>query len=149
MSARQTSKYWVRSSRTSSASRLSERVVKPTRSANSTETIRRSVAGGAAAEARSRGRLAPPSSPIPHSSQYLASGLAGVEQPGHTRAYGAPHSEQNLLSGRLWAPQLGQATANTCECVGASSIADRRRNAGPELPCHPVAAGGQETPHDG
>src|SRR3989304_3783513 len=41
------SKYFDRSSRTSSESRASESAVKPTRSANSTETSRRSETGAA------------------------------------------------------------------------------------------------------
>ena len=45
ISLRQVSKYRVRSSLTSSESRDSESVVNPTRSANSTETRRRSAVG--------------------------------------------------------------------------------------------------------
>src|ERR1700694_3113952 len=110
------SKYRVRSPRTSSASRFSDREGKPTRSANRTDTSRRCADAGSGtccAEpwAERAGCGAQPGWPtcVPHSSQNLASGRSGVEQLAQVRAKAAPHSEQNLLPARLSAPQLGQA----------------------------------------
>src|SRR5207245_2797481 len=94
------------SSRTSSASRVSESVVNPTRSANSTETRRRSDAGAATlVSAPSRGG-APTG--VPHSSQNSAPGRSLVPHVAHWPASGAPHWKQNLPSDRFSAPQLGQ-----------------------------------------
>ena len=60
----------------SSASRPSEAVVKPTRSAKSTETSRRSAAG-AARRRRVGGRRLPATSAVPHSPQNFAVGGFG------------------------------------------------------------------------
>ena len=89
------SKYRERSSRTSSASRVSDRGVKPTRSANSTDTTRRSVTasvigGGGAAE----GAFSPRG--VPHSLQKRASEAFGVPQEGHGWRSGAPQLLQNF-----------------------------------------------------
>jgi hypothetical protein len=93
MSERLASKYRVSSSRTSSASRDSASVVNPTRSANRTDTSRRSatgadwvVAGSGAAAADTPG-LGAPASAVPHSPQnFWPDGLC------------AEHREQIILS---------------------------------------------------
>src|SRR5581483_1711770 len=88
------------SSRTSSASRDSESVVKPTRSAKRTETRRRSAAAvvtGAAA----------PWSAAPHSPQNFSPPAIPAPQDGHACASAVPHSVQNFLPSWFSARQLG------------------------------------------
>src|SRR5579872_5165837 len=101
---RATSKYAERSSRTSSASRPSESVVKPTRSAKSTDTRRRSAAAAGRAGAASAARG------LPHSPQKRAPGSFGEPQAGQARASGAPHSPQNLRPSAFSVPQEAQRT---------------------------------------
>jgi hypothetical protein len=105
------SKYLDRSSRTSSASRCSESVVKPTRSANRTDTRRRSVAGPVPLGATAAGGASGRASALrgePHSPQNLLSGVFGAEHDGQTSASGAPHSLQNFRPRSFSVPQLGQ-----------------------------------------
>src|SRR6266498_2333125 len=102
------SKYFERSSRTSSASRDSESVVNPTRSANSTDTSRRSAEGAGDREAAA-GAGAPPRAE-PHAPQNLFVGGFGVPHDAHTLASGLPHAPQNLLVSAFSAPHVGQVT---------------------------------------
>src|SRR4051794_29759402 len=98
--ARARSKYADSSSRTASGSRDSDSGVNPTRSANSSETTRRSETGSTGGAvglgvAESAGGVAPPAdgaSGVPHSLQNLPS--AGAPQLGQTALTAAPHSEQ-------------------------------------------------------
>src|SRR4051812_19174868 len=108
-------KYRSRSSRTVSASRDSERVVKPTRSANRIDTRRRSAvgvpgspgAGVAPALRRS----------VPHSPQNLTPGALDVPHVGQAVASGVPHSPQNFLPGSFVVPQTGQSNRISCPRV--------------------------------
>src|SRR6266511_2398318 len=104
MSVRLVSKYRDRSSRTSSASRFSDSVVNPTRSANSTDTSRRSEVGASVTSAAS----AP--SGAPHWPQNRSSGSLAAPHEGQATARGLPHREQNRRPGRFSVPQLGQVT---------------------------------------
>src|SRR5439155_23402931 len=110
----QVSKYRVRSSRTSSGSLLSESEVNPTRSANSTETSRRSAAGAGAGSAGlvawAVAPVPPPFSPEPHSPQNLAAGGLAEPQAGHARARRFPHSKQNLRPASFSLPHTLQRT---------------------------------------
>src|SRR3954454_24596958 len=115
MMSRDRSKYRVRRSRVSSASRLSARVVNPTRSANRIETRRRSATGaatagvgwgtrGAATDARG------PTNDVAHSPQNLTVGSFPAPHFGHTTTRGEAHSPQNLRPAVLGAPQFEQIT---------------------------------------
>ena len=90
--------------RTSSASRASENVVKPTRSTNRTDTSRRSVPPAPRAR-RSARPAGSPSRPArrravdPHSPQNLSSAALAVPQVGQASASRWPHSLQNLRPG--------------------------------------------------
>src|SRR3990172_10899963 len=105
------SKYFDRSSRTSSESRASESAVKPTRSANSTETSRRSETGAATSP---RGPtelgagLAPGANGVPHSPQNFTVGGLSVPQLGQASASDVPHSPQNLRPPSFSAPHASQ-----------------------------------------
>jgi hypothetical protein len=79
----------------SSASRPSDALVKPTRSAKSTETSRRSATGGAAVGTDRVGAGA--ASAVPHSPQNFTPGAFGDPQFAHATASGVPHSPQNFL----------------------------------------------------
>src|ERR1700736_1738388 len=111
MTLRAVSKYRVRTSRTSSGSRLSDRVVKPTRSAKSTDTTRRSVAGMTVSP------TPPVSGPsaraAPQSPQNFSPGWFAPPQAGHATASGAAHWAQNLRPGRFSAPQREQTNTAT------------------------------------
>src|SRR6266511_2867565 len=113
MSRRHVSKYADSNSRTSSGSRASLSVVNPTRSANSTETSRRSDDAAARpfgrAAATPAGSTALPSA-VPHSPQNRSDGSFGAPQDGHTTASGDPHDEQNFLPSRFTVPQFPQVT---------------------------------------
>src|SRR5438477_6600213 len=106
MSCREVSKYPESSSRTSSASRDSESDVNPTRSANSTETSRRSDSWGAAGVGTGEG--APSESAVPHSPQNLALGAFAVPQLGQARTRRLPHSAQNFRPASFSVPQAEQ-----------------------------------------
>src|SRR5436189_3116692 len=113
MSVRHASKYRVRSSRTSSASRDSLSPVNPTRSANRTETRRRSAVGAAAGGASGgpttgAERAAASPSGDPHSPQNLTPGSFAAPQTGQPTASARPHSPQNFLPALFAAPQLEQ-----------------------------------------
>lgn len=87
----------------SSASRVSDAVVNPTRSMKSTETTRRSATGvGGLAGAGST------PSGEPHSPQNFVSGAFVLPQVGHAAASEEPHSPQNFRPGSFAAPQLLQ-----------------------------------------
>ena len=97
--ARAVSKYRDSSSRTSSGSRcLGEACVNPTRSANSTDTIRRSAAGSI----RGAGG---PSIGDPQAPQYRSSGSLAVPHAGHRASSGVPQLPQNRRPARFSAPQ--------------------------------------------
>src|SRR3954453_17936213 len=123
MTARARSKYADNNSRTASGSRLSDNGVKPTRSANRSETMRRSETGtasaGAAASAAATGgelatsaAVAAAPSDAPHSLQNFPE-PAAAPHCGHVAAMDAPHSEQNFAPARLAAPQLRQTSSAT------------------------------------
>ena len=106
-------------SRTSSASRSSAKGVKPTRSAKSTLTRRRSatlasdpggvwVAGVAV--------TAPATSGVAHSEQNLAVGPFDVPQLGQATARRVAHSEQNFAPGVFSVPQFEQITGDLATC---------------------------------
>src|SRR5206468_6077265 len=84
-----------------------------TRSANNTDTKRRSAAGasrrctGTAAAAPGK-----PASDAPHSKQNFRPGSFGVPQAGQSAANPAPHSPQNFASARFSAPQLEQTVTS-------------------------------------
>ncbi len=112
--ARLVSKYVSSSARTSSASRDSDRVVKPTRSAKRTETRRRSVVGlalePAPADGDALGVAAASASPsaLPHSPQNLAPGVFAEPQVEQLTARRWPQFRQNFLPGSFSAAQLVQ-----------------------------------------
>src|SRR5436189_6387974 len=112
MILRQESKYRDSSSRTSSASRDSDSGVKPTRSANSTETRRRSATGASTVA------VAPVAAPLadasprgaPQSPQNL---FPGGFSPPHVEqliARALPQSLQNRLPAGFSAPQFAHVT---------------------------------------
>jgi hypothetical protein len=96
--------------------------VKPTRSAKSTETKRRStpVAAGAAA-ARA----------FPHSPQKRSSGSFAAPQVGHAIASGEPHSAQNFRPDRFSRPHDRQvtppSTAAMAQSIGSGRTAAKLR----------------------
>src|SRR3989442_8598093 len=100
------SKYLDRRSRTSSASQDSDKEVNPTRSANSTETSRRSVSGASREAAGAASWSTAVWSPIgaPHSPQNFAPTTLGDPHEGQATARRAPHSPQNLRPGSLSEP---------------------------------------------
>ncbi len=89
----------------SSASRPSEAVVKPTRSAKRTETSRRSATGSCFGVSTER---ACESATAPHSEQNFAPAARGAEHDAHVRASVAPHSEQNFAPIAFSVPQAPQ-----------------------------------------
>ena len=95
--ARAVSKYRDSSSRTSSGSRPSAWVVKPTRSVNSTDTIRRSAAGSSCGAGASIGE--------PQAPQNRSSGSFAVPHAGHRASSGVPQLPQNRRPARFSAPQ--------------------------------------------
>src|SRR3990172_9955592 len=113
MICRDVSKYRESRSRTSSESRVSESVVKPTRSANSTETSRRSATGPGAASATGRattelGLVELGTRGVPHSPQNFTFGGLGVPQLEQASANEAPHSPQNLRPSSFSVPHAEQ-----------------------------------------
>src|SRR5215212_11174630 len=91
--------------RTSSASRLSEKDVKPTRSTNNTDTRRRSVSGSCGSPAAvDEGDAASETNGEPHSPQNLASAALAAPHAAHPIESRAPHSLQNLRPGSLPTP---------------------------------------------
>src|SRR4051812_12198622 len=113
MTARARSKYTDSSSRTASGSRLSDNGVNPTRSANSSDTMRRSETGAAPVAGASTGPAAVAGaavSGVPHSLQNLPP-VNGAPHVGHDTMIGVPHSEQNFAPGRLTAPQAAQLSS--------------------------------------
>ena len=110
MRRRASSKYRDNSSLTSSASRVSESAVNPTRSANSTDTSRRSAAGGSdvMVGATGPGPGEGSASEAPHSPQNFVPGVLGVPQAGQGRSSGLPHSPQNFRPGSFSVPQAEQ-----------------------------------------
>src|ERR1700720_264061 len=132
MSERLASKYRVSSSRTSSASRDSASVVNPTRSANKTDTSRRSatgadwVAAGSGAAAADTPGLGAPASAVPHSPQNFCPRGFAVPHEEQPSASPAPHSPQNfwpdglsaehreqIILGEGYRPRTGTEKART------------------------------------
>src|SRR3954452_10633536 len=99
------SKYRLRSSRTSSWSRASENDVNPTRSPNSTLVRRREATPVAD---WSRGAAASPRRSAPHSLQNLAPGVTAAPQTGQPWVRVEPHSLQNLAPTGWSTPQRAQ-----------------------------------------
>src|SRR6185437_6321524 len=121
MISRARSKYRLCSSRTVSGSRVADRVVKPTRSAKSTLTTRRSVVcWGDVAEGTNvpvvdpdpPGPSSSATSRVPQLPQKRAPATIGAPQVGQPRR--VPHRTQNLASGRFSVEQLEQITAPDC-----------------------------------
>src|SRR5262245_30643614 len=116
MTLRLTSKYRDSRSRTSSESRVSDRLVKPTMSANRTETRRRSALAGAAAGAgagagaEAAGPLTCDVSAEPHSPQKSNWASFRAPQDGQTLARVAPQWPQNFRPVGLSVPHCGQTT---------------------------------------
>src|SRR5271165_1463836 len=103
MIARQREKYSDSRALTSSGSRFSESVVKPTRSANSTLTSRRS---GATAGTGSGGLAS--ASAFPHDGQNLSPSPTSAPQDAQVRPSCAPHWPQKACSGCTAAPHAEQ-----------------------------------------
>ena len=81
----------------------------PTRSANSTETRRRSATGaGTKAGAPARAGSALCASDVPHSAQNFAAAGSCAPQDRHVRASAVPHSTQNFAPGMFSVAQLAQ-----------------------------------------
>ncbi len=130
---RQVSKYRVNRSRTSSASRCSDNDVKPTRSANSTETSRSSVEGvwsARAAEAAWPGGTGDPPRAAPHSPQNRTPCSLAEPQVGQTRASGRPQPPQNLRPGAFAVPQLEQITGTSIGAARPTSLGVRAASEG-------------------
>src|SRR5919198_6160344 len=112
------------SSRTSSESRDSDNAVNPTRSANKTETSRRSASGGAGGPAGA-GTWASGVSAAPHSPQKRSPGSLSVPQAGQSTASGRPQLAQNLRPSRFSVPQFGQfisiLSGDTSHCTEAAT----------------------------
>src|SRR5680860_224650 len=107
--------------RTSSESRCSENEVKLTRSANSTETKRRSVLrsttdGAASVAAPLAEGLSPESKAVPHSLQNLFPGSFEVPQFGHAVARAEPQFPQNLCPAGFAALQFPQIVIILRDC---------------------------------
>ena len=102
--------------------------MKPTRSAKSTETSRRSVAGsgsGAAATSAGAAPVAPAevadaaaASVAPHSPQKRTPGSFALPQVPHRTASGVPQAPQNFLPGPLSAPHDAQRIGQTVSRAG-------------------------------
>ena len=120
------SKYAESSSRTSSGSRASDSGVKPTRSQNRTEHIRRSATGTTAAWA---GTTA--TSSVPQWPQNLACGATGRPQDGQPWASGLPHSMQNRSPASLWAPHEVHSTRGPPGSPPSVRDPERTGTAGP------------------
>src|SRR3954471_13362425 len=135
MTSRARSKERVRSSRVSSGSRPSARVVDPTRSANRIETRRRSATGapaipagwsdaapvGAAAVAAD----ADAPTGVPQFEQNLAPGIVGVPHAVHVAANAVPHSEQNLAPTRFSLPQTEHCTLGAPPTPDRADVSER------------------------
>jgi hypothetical protein len=114
------SKYLASSSRTSSASRVSDSLVNPTRSAKRTETSRRSKLGAVRVGSRCAtvSALVVPvgeavaASGEPHSPQNFEPGSFVVPHLGQAAASGAPHSPQNFRWAALSVPQVVQGSSS-------------------------------------
>ena len=96
--------------------------MKPTRSANRTETSRRSataaeLATGACAAGRAVG-----SSGVAHSEQNFAPGRFALPQVGQDAGRGVAHSAQNLEPGRFSVPQFEQVTTLTASLCGPFTL---------------------------
>ena len=96
----------------SSASRPSEADVKPTRSANRTETSRRSATGAAVLSGPAM-RGCPELSDAPHSPQNFAVGGFAVSHAGQASVSAVPHSPQNFLPTSFSALQALQRSVVT------------------------------------
>src|SRR5919204_7048361 len=125
MRVRAVSKYFDSSSRTSSASRLSDSGVTPTRSQKSPDVIRRSATG--AAPLPSMGGDAATASAVsrvPHSEQNRPD--TSAPQRGQVRANAVPHSEQNRAPGDVTVPQAWQLAATSSPLLRrAGALAER------------------------
>ena len=91
----------------SSASRVSESGVKPTRSAKRTETRRRSAAG-ASRQVRTAATVSLGSTGAPHSPQNFSPPASEAPHDGHATASAVPHSDAERFPASFSAVQLGQ-----------------------------------------
>ena len=92
------------------ASRPSEAVVNPTRSAKSTDTSLRSDTGSCFGRSWAGGCEPATGEAVtaPHSEQNFAPAARGAEHDGHVRVSVAPHSEQNFAPAAFCVPQALQ-----------------------------------------
>src|SRR4051812_13319321 len=111
MMVRVVSKYLLSSSRTSSGSRDSDSVVKPTRSTNRTDTCRFSDCDGPGCAGSAAGAVDVAASGAAHCPQNRCSPPTSAPQDGHWRARGAAHWPQNRLPSELSEPQAPHLTA--------------------------------------
>ena len=106
------SKYWDSSSRTTSGSRDSDNGVNPTKSANNTDTNRRSATGASRAgdgdSAARAGAAAAGVSADPQEPQNRLPGGFDVPHAAQTAASGLPQPPQKRFSGGFSMPQLVQ-----------------------------------------
>ena len=100
--------------------------VKPTRSANSTQTSRRS-ATGAAVPAAPAGVVAVTAAP--HSPQNRSPASSGAPQAEHPLASDPPQAEQNLRPSRLLTPQCAQETIERETTARSCAWSSHRRAA--------------------
>ena len=119
--------------------------MKPTRSANRTDTTRRSMAGAEVAEAAAGSRAIAPGlavvSGLPHSPQNLLSGAFGEEQEPQITTSAVPHSLQNLRPASLSAPHAEQIISAPAACQAEGYPAGPTRVGR----THALAAGGADT----
>src|SRR3954451_4918306 len=111
MIVRVVSKYLLSSSRTSSGSRDSDSVVKPTRSTNRTDTCRFSDCDGPGCAGSATGPGDMAASGAAHWAQNRCSAPTSAPHDGHWRARGAAHWPQNRLPPELSEPQAPHLTA--------------------------------------
>src|SRR3954452_8996996 len=111
MMVRVVSKYLLSSSRTSSGSRDSDSVVKPTRSTNRTDTCRFSDCDGPGCAGSAIGAVDVAASDAAHCPQKRCSPPTSAPHDGQWRASGAAHCPQNRLPSELSEPQAPHLTA--------------------------------------
>src|SRR3954453_552393 len=111
MIVRVVSKYLLSSSRTSSGSRDSDSVVKPTRSTNRTDTCRFSDCDGPGCAGSATGVVDVAASGAAHWPQNRCSEPTSAPHDGHWRTRGMAHCPQNRLPSELSEPQAPHLTA--------------------------------------
>src|SRR3954451_5265864 len=111
MIVRVVSKYLLSSSRTSSGSRDSDSVVKPTRSTNKTDPCRFSDCDGPSCVGIATGAVDVAASGAAHCPQNRCSPPTSAPHDGHRRASAAAQCPQNRLPSELSEPQAPHLTA--------------------------------------